>query len=300
MRGTPHVHSLVCVKHDGLNATSAESNDPHEVLALKNLIRKTISAKLIERHDMDDSEMPDNMLENKEARVLESAYSWTPIPPYFHDSNDPRRDSFDPDLNYTRNDNGEFDDIRVQIISRRLQLANQIHFCCFTCFKYCMDDEQICRFCFPWNEGQGSSATDVTILKDRDKRLRVRLRLIPERNNAHLNATFFSPLLNCAHGGNSDIQFIMNTYGAAEYAAGYASKTEAPDQKKLQNLFMKSISKLQERDTYLTDRQRLVAAGQAVVGSTQVGAVQANYFILDQKFVISSRNVLSINPIQSK
>ena len=203
-------------------------------------------------------------------------------------------------MRYTWDTNGKFHDIRVQILARRLQLAKQMHNCCFTCFKYCKDNENICRFCFPWPEGQNSSSTDVTILKDRDKKQRVRLRVIPERNNAHVNATFYSPLINCAHGGNSDIQFIMNSHGAAEYAAGYASKPEAPDQKRLQILFMKSIANLQDRDPHVTDRQRLAAAGQAVVGSTQVGAVQANYFILDQQFVISSRNVISINPSKSK
>jgi hypothetical protein len=58
----------------------------------------------------------------------------------------------------------------------------------------------------------------------------MRLRVLPMRNNAKINATFVSPLINCAHGGNRNIQFIMNSHGAAEYAAGYASKTEAPDQ----------------------------------------------------------------------
>ena len=295
MRGTPHVHSLVCIKHDGLSATSAESHDAQEQQSLKDLIKNTITAKLIERHASDNNELPANPTENDNSRNQKSLYNWSPLPQYLIDAEDPRREAFNPLLNYTRNTNGQFNDIRVQILARRLQLANQIHNCCFTCFKYCKDNEQICRFCFPWPEGQHSSSIDVTILKDRDKKQRVRLRVIPERNNAHVNATFFSPIINCAHGGNSDIQFIVNTHGAAEYAAGYASKPEAPDQKRLQILFMKSIANLQERDTHDTDRQRLAAAGQAVVGSTQVGAVQANYFILDQKFVIIVVVVIQIN-----
>jgi hypothetical protein len=88
----------------------------------------------------------------------------------------------------------------------------------------------------------------------------------------------------------------MNTHGAAEYAAGYASKAEAPDQKKLQKIFIKAIVNLQERTPFVTDCQKLSAAANAVIGSTQVGAVQALYFILDQKFVISSRNVTNLNP----
>jgi hypothetical protein len=115
------------------------------------------------------------------------------------------------------------------------------------------------------------------------------------RNNANINATFVSPIINCAHGGNSDLQFIMNSHGAAEYAAGYASKTESPDQKKLQAIFIKTITQLQERGPSITDRDRLNTAAKSVIGSTQVGSVQAIYFILNQAFVISSRQVISTN-----
>jgi hypothetical protein len=173
-----------------------------------------------------------------------------------------------------------------------------MHRCCFTCFKYCKDANNICRFSFPWPKLLENSCTnEVTIVKDRDRKQRVRLRIIPERNNAHLNQTFQSPLLICAHGGNSDIQYIMNSHGAAEYSAGYASKAEAPDQKNLQSIFVKAISNLHENGYMITDRQRLNIAAKSVVGSTQVGSVQAIYFILNQKFVISSRQVININPI---
>ena len=299
MRGTPHVHCLVCVKHDGLSPDSAESQDPKTIFALKELLKKTVSAKLIPRHERDINDLPDEICDHEQRINEEKQYNWTPHADYFKDTNDPRRGTLDPLLNYSRTISGNFVDPIVQAISRRLQIANQIHRCCFTCFKYCPDDEKVCRFCFPWSENVNSSTSDVVILKDRDKKNRVRIRLIPERNNGNLNATFVSPLINCAHGGNSDIQFIMNTHGAAEYAAGYASKAEAPDQKKLQKIFIKAITNLQERTSFVTDCQRLGAAANAVIGSTQVGAVQAIYFILDQKFVISSRKVISVNPLKS-
>ena len=300
MRGTPHVHCLVCIKHDGLSPDSAESQDPAKISALKELLRKTVSAKLISRHESDMNDLPDEACDHELRIKEEKQYNWTPHADYFKDTNDPRRMNFNPSLNYSRTLSGNFIDPIVQACSRRLQIANQIHRCCFTCFKYCPIDEKICRFCFPWPENINSSATDVIILKDRDKKSRVRIRLIPERNNGNVNATFVSPLINCAHGGNSDVQFIMNSHGAAEYAAGYASKAEAPDQKKLQKIFVKSIVNLQERTPFVTDCQRLNAAANAVIGSTQVGAVQAMYFILDQKFVISSRNIINLNPRKRK
>jgi hypothetical protein len=300
MRGTPHVHCLVCIKHDGLSPQSAECDDPTEQHGLKELIKKTISAKLIERHELDNNDLPEDTNERAQRRKEEQAYDWTPHIQYFSDRNDPRRVPFDPTLNYKRTAAEHYENLAVQILSRRLQIANQIHRCCPTCFKYRRDRNLICRFCFPWEKDVNSSATDVTILKDRDKKQRVRLRIIPERNNANLNSTFVSPLINCAHGGNSDIQFIMNTHGAAEYAAGYASKAEAPDYNKLQNIFVKAIATLYERNPMVTDCQRLTAAAQSVIGSTQVGAVQAMYFILGQKLVNSSRTVININPIKSK
>jgi hypothetical protein len=55
-------------------------------------------------------------------------------------------------------------DMTVQIKARRLQLANQIHRCCFTCFKYCVG------ICFPWEKDKIASSTDVTIVQDRDKK----------------------------------------------------------------------------------------------------------------------------------
>ena len=296
MRGTPHVHCLVCIKHDGLNPDSAESQDPAKIFALKELLKKTVTAKLIPRHTSDTNDLPDEICDHEQRIREEKQYNWTPHADYFEDANDPRRKSFDPLLNYSRTLLGNYVDPIVQACSRRLQIANQIHRCCFTCFKYCPAEGKVCRFCFPWPENDKSSATDVVILKDRDKKNRVRIRLIPERNNGNVNATFVSPLINCAHGGNSDVQFIMNTHGAAEYAAGYASKAEAPDQKKLQKIFIKAIVNLQERTPFVTDCQKLSAAANAVIGSTQVGAVQALYFILDQKFVISSRNVTNLNP----
>ena len=69
------------------------------------------------------------------------------------------------------------------------------------------------------------------IVKDRDKRSRVRVSVLPQRNNAYLNGTCFHPLIAIAHGGNHDLQYIGNKVGAAKYFASYASKFEEPDKK---------------------------------------------------------------------
>ena len=78
MRGTPHVHSLVSIKHDGLTPESAESEDIGERNALKKLIKRTISAKLIDRCETDINELPEDCNEHKQRRDEEKQYNWAP------------------------------------------------------------------------------------------------------------------------------------------------------------------------------------------------------------------------------
>ena len=66
MRGTPHVHCLVCIKHDGLNPDSAESQDPAKIFALKELLKKTVTAKLISRHTSDTNDQMKYVTTSKE------------------------------------------------------------------------------------------------------------------------------------------------------------------------------------------------------------------------------------------
>jgi hypothetical protein len=147
MRGTPHVHSLVCIKHDGIGPETADGTDPYALESLKNLINKTITANLLPRHENDFSDLPDNIHDQILRRQEEKHYDWLPHTQFFTDSNDPRREPFDPALNYEISNLGLLCDMTVQIKARRLQLANQIHRCCFTCFKYCVGNDNICRFC---------------------------------------------------------------------------------------------------------------------------------------------------------
>jgi hypothetical protein len=58
--------------------------------------------------------------------VVAHAQSFT----YFADAEDPRRLPFDPSLDYHRDAAG-FRDPRVQNLYRNLQIANQMHKCCF-------------------------------------------------------------------------------------------------------------------------------------------------------------------------
>ena len=138
------------------------------------------------------------------------------------------------------------------------------------------------------------------IHKDRDKMNRIRISVLPQRNKAYLNGTAFDPLLVIAHGGNHDLQYIGNSVGAAEYVASYASKFEEPDRKLMSNLYAKKIAYLESLSTHVTDREKLNAVGNAILGSSQVGSVQACYSLLGLKFVKSSRRVINLNPLHRK
>lgn len=138
------------------------------------------------------------------------------------------------------------------------------------------------------------------IRRDRDKKSRVRVSVLPQRNNSNINGTLHCPLLAIAHGGNHDVQYISNTVGAAEYVASYASKAEEPDKKMMANIYSKKISYLVENNSSVTDRQRLYAVGSAILGSSPVGSVQACYSLLGLKSVKSSRVVVNLNPLHRK
>lgn len=138
------------------------------------------------------------------------------------------------------------------------------------------------------------------IQKTRDKKNRIRINVLPQRNNANINGTAFDPLLVIAHGGNHDLQYIGNSVGAAEYVASYASKSEEPDKKMMTNLYSKKIACLESLNTHVTYREKLNAIGNAILGSSQVGSVQACYFLLGLKFFKSSRQVVNVNPLHRK
>jgi hypothetical protein len=263
---------------------------------VKHYVKNIVSANLVSR--VDDVDIQGSSSERGEKILAENDFNWNPSREYFSDESHPLRLPFDPSWNYGRSDDGLFLDINVQRHYRRLQIANQFHRCCFTCFKYCFKHDHVCRFGFPWVSN--GCVFEPIIRRDRDKKCRVRVSVLPQRNNSNLNGTLFSPLITIAHGGNHDIQYISNTVGAAEYVASYASKAEEPDKKLLGNIYAKKISYLVENNSAVTDRQRLYAVGSAILGSSPVGAVQACYSLLGLKSVKSSRVVVNLNPLHRK
>jgi len=224
---------------------------------------------------------------------------------YFDDSEDPRRLTFDATLNYNRLPNGSFTDKRTQNLYRNLQIANQMHSCCFTCFKYCLGARK-CRFGFPKDyetleeyfvEDSLLPTTSPYGLVKVDGRGRKRIIANPKSNNAHLNNHAFSPLLFIAHRANMDCKYMDGKSGTAEYVSSYSSKMETPDFSKIGNIYIKKIAGLVRNGRDITDLQKLNAVGSALIDSEIVGAPQMCFALTGLPLVECSRPVESINPL---
>jgi hypothetical protein len=308
MRGTPHTHSLICVASEGIVAGDMEGDKQD---AVKQLVSRTVSARLPKRPlgylDVDLEKIV-NDADREESRLFESDFDFNPADDYFDDKSDPRREHFDGSLDYGRDMeitqdgtilSDEFKCEKVHNMYRRLKLANQMHGCCFTCWKYNRSGNKICRFGFPWDEH--ICECDKTVIRvDRDSRQRKRVRALASRNNGNINATQSDPLSVIAHGGNSDVQYIDNTVGAAEYAASYSSKAEEPDGNLMRNALVRQMASLALKTPQIKHRQRLTAVANAVISATQIGTVQACYFLLGLNVVISSREVINVNALKGK
>jgi hypothetical protein len=173
----------------------------------------------------------------------------------FTDAEDPRRLPFNGELDYTYR-GGIFADSRVQNLCRNLQLANQIHYCCFTCFKY--NSRCICRFMFPRvmaelrarfrrdyadaTDPEAEGLNNCYLAMRKDGRTRKRMVVVPPVNNAHLNNHPSDPLFIAAHHGNCDVKYMPESTGTVEYCTSYSTKAEKQDFNTIANIFSKRIA----------------------------------------------------------
>ena len=302
-KGSPHEHCLVAVAKDGILPEDVCSVDEARTDIVKDVVKRTVTCSLKIVGSID--EMMTNSTEeiekdgygDTEQRHDIHKFEWHPPKTLFEDKSDPRRlPIFPKDMNFDVDEDGNFADERTARRYLRWQLANQVHHCSKTCFKYCRVFPLECRFCFPCAR-KPEDRNKVIIKKEVDKRHRVRVKVLPPRNNAHLNVCPVQPLLPIAHGGNLDIQFIDCVHGAAEYTAMYSSKQEAPDLHQLDCLFAKKLANMSLRKHDLTYRDHLRAVSTALLSALPVSAVQACQTLLKLPFVKSSKKVENINPL---
>ena len=262
------------------------SDDLRRQSVVCNEIKKRITASLVSNHDKGTKD-------DDETNGDETAFDWRPGADFFDDYNDPRREIFDPHLDYYRNDDDlAFASKVTSMKYRRLQLVSQMHQCCFTCFKYGPE----CRFHYPQLK-ENCHPNEVIVEITRDKKNRKQIKAKPPRNNAHLNVCFTSPLVHLAHGGNCDAQFMQNAAGAVEYCASYSSKQDTPDFKLLDNIIAKKLANLKIHKTSACEKDEFKIVANAFFASQQVGAVQVCYNLLNLDHVISSRRVENVNPL---
>jgi hypothetical protein len=284
------------------------ANDVHsEILAVQNKVIAFVDSKVMgnilprtftDYKDGFNQIDPEDM--NRQSLLeSEKCDSFRPDIGHFHDLKDPRRGEFNKELNYNMpvdvNDENlycvsTFDELITQY--RNIQLATNIHFCTFTCFKYSKNE---CRFSYP-----KPISNSTTIVHDRDRKQRARTRVLPSNNNAYFNPHIKSPLYVCAQRCNTDIQYIGNKRGAAEYCTSYALKAEEPDRDSLSKFLIKFYNNKQLEGTSLTLKDHYKAVGLSLLHATPITTVQACWFLLGLPFVYKSRTIISVNtsPIQ--
>lgn len=312
MKGTPHWHTLINILKrslKGIDKFSIESIDASVRQRVLDFVQSVSTSKLVPR----DGDNCDDLVGDTTGieRWKETEYEFNVKgSKYFDDAKHPSRYHFGDLKEYDQIDGEEIDYARnsatdqirctaVRKRYRRLQLANQMHLCRNSCYKYCnKNGRQKCRYDFPRVPIAGNSVAPV-ILKDKDKRNRPRIKVHSARNNANINNCLQSPVCVLATRGNHDIQFIQNVRGGAEYCSKYASKVEAAETNALQNAINRKLAKyINEKQILPSMRSKLGIVANAVVEAQQVGAVQACYLLGKQKLVLCSRGFVHINTLK--
>lgn len=138
-----------------------------------------VSAYLVDRVVTHEIKSDEEIM--KRISSEEKVLNWNPDKCYFEANEHPCRKQFKSTWIYERNDIGDFMENNVQNQYRDKQISAQMHRCCQTCFKYCSTHDQICRFGFPWTSR--SCEFEPIIRKDTDKKSRIRVTVLPQRNN---------------------------------------------------------------------------------------------------------------------
>ena len=206
--GTAHTHAMCAVRHDGITENMMTSADIQTQKIVTDHVKEVITAKLVSRvwnqqdhydENNDRFLMPDfTEIARKEAEdqrdedeikqivlakeiehlELERNFSYQFEKNCFDDSHDPRRLTFDENLDYSLNAQGDFACPLVQTRYRHFQIASQNHICHKTCTKYNINSrDKTCRFGFsykPDNVNEPITENLCKVVTDRDRHRRVR------------------------------------------------------------------------------------------------------------------------------
>lgn len=299
-RGSPHTHVLLATYNDGIDAADLTSTAEERRNLVQELVKNTVTCCLKYPKNDDGSVQEKDYLFRPMVVTADPADPASAMEDYEHDV---RRLLFPLEQDFRLDENNEFVSSATREQYYQFQLANQMHTCMDTCWKYSYttDGDRKCRFHYPVPPDR-ANASACTIFTLYDNKNRKQTKINAPRNNGWVNPLPVRPLLVFANQGNMDLQYISNASGAVEYTCGYISKDEQPDHQTLINIFAKKLAVAIENSEVgdATQRQQLRAAGTAIAASQQVGAVQCVYVMLKLPFVQLSRQVATISSVPTK
>ena len=157
-RGYAHSHNLYWPEEDEIAVDAIESDDPVKQQPLFQLASEVMTCKLLPRQEGDDSDLNNVALTDGtkflyREKELEYEYNVENKFIYFKDEAHPSRERFicdGRDFSYRERDGGCKDQVVLRKL-RRWQLAQQMHKCVDSCWKYCKEaakKKRKCRYHF--------------------------------------------------------------------------------------------------------------------------------------------------------
>jgi hypothetical protein len=153
----------------------------------------------VDNYDIDSDNSSTYSIASEVEQIIDvDKYNYNPdLKTHFNDATDSRRARFNSELNYNRHPKSlKFKSKKVKHLYRNWQLADQMHMCCYTCFKYNNNKfnnaqrfhnaAKVCRFDLPYPLSK-YNPRETTIKIDKDNRSRKRVKAMPPRNNANIN-----------------------------------------------------------------------------------------------------------------
>ena len=284
-KGTSHTHSLYCVRDSEYDDSYFNEINEETESKMRDIVDKSVTATLL-RTDT----------------IADFSWDWKPSK-RFDDDHEPQRRRFDPEMDFGWDGaSNRPTSALVGLHVQELQNSAYMHDCQYSCFKYCLTKPKRfwnCRHEYPVKRvvefKNGTSfcheSNHAQVLVDRDRKGRPRIRVLPSRNNANIAPCPKSPLMALAAGGNTNLQFLSNKYGAVEYTTGYLGKVDLPDTKIVINTIIKLLSIGDQRHHNV-----LKAILNGMSNGRHICANEAAFYFLDNKIVKYSRPIKSVNP----
>jgi hypothetical protein len=287
-KGSIHSHYIYCVSDEHHNDDFFSEINDESIAKMQQCVDKSVTAKLLKSEDIPDFDW------KWQRGELHS----------FIDAEEPQRFRFDGEQDYSLDEHMMPASAVVGLQFQKLQLSAYMHSCRQSCWKYCLRKPShlwTCRYEFPFKHsfelpGQPElfyHASDIAqVLVDKDRKGRPRVRVLPPRNNANVAPCPKSALMVLAAGGNTNLQFLTNKYGAVEYTTAYVGKVDMPENKVVLNTILKLLGHANDA----SHKTVLHAVMNGLSHGRRISASEAALFFLTNKIVKYSRNIKNVNP----